>query len=322
MEMTIMKSISIKKMGGLKKSAFVFLFVCLFLGAKAQQDPMYSMYMFNPLAINPAYAGSLDQMSATGLFRRQWLNFPGAPQTATFTFHSPLKNENVGVGFSFINDRLGEMATNGFMGTYAYHLKFEKSRLSFGLQAGVRNFSIPLSEIKLSPNQTYDDAFAGNVSQWSMNFGTGAYWYSNKWYLGLGIPHLRNNILSSVQFNTLYVARLRTHMNLTGGYVFKLSPTLKLKPSFMVKYVGGAPVQADLNVNLYWLDLIGLGISYRTNDALVFMAEIQLNKNFRFGYAYDQTISTLSGYTGGSHELMLRCDFGFNKNKTVTPRYF
>lgn len=304
------------------KKLILILCLGLPLAMQAQQDPMYSMYMFNPLAINPAYAGSLDQMQATGLFRRQWVNFPGAPQTGTFTYHAPVASENMGLGFSFINDRMGDMQTNGFMGVYAFHIKFSKSRLGFGLQAGVRNFNLNLTEIKLSPDNQYDDAFANNLSLWNVNFGTGFFWYSDKWYMGFSIPHIQNNILSEQQLNTVYVARLRTHYNLTAGYVFKLSPTFKLKPSFLVKNVAGAPVQVDLNANLYWLDVLGFGLSYRTGGAVVGMAEIQLNRNFKVGYAYDQTVNGLSGSVGGSHELMIRCDFGFNKNKTVTPRYF
>lgn len=304
------------------KKLIILILLGLPLASMAQQDPMYSMYMFNPLAINPAYAGSLDQMQATGLFRRQWANFPGAPQTGTFTFHGPVNKENMGLGFSFINDRIGDMQTNGFMGVYAYHLKFKKSKLSFGLQAGVRNFNLNLTEIKLSPDEQFDDAFSSNLSIWNVNFGTGIFWYSDKWYAGFSIPHLQNNILSDQQFNTTYVARLRTHYNLTAGYVFKLSPTFRLKPSFLIKNVAGAPIQADINANIYWLDVIGFGVSYRTASAFVAMTEIQLTRNLRFGYAFDQAVNGLSGSVGGSHELMLRYEFGFNKNKTITPRYF
>jgi type IX secretion system PorP/SprF family membrane protein len=304
----------------------LFIFSVLMLsawGLRAQQDPMYSMYMFNHMAINPAYAGSLDHMQAVGLFRRQWLDFPGSPRTANITVHAPMKNEHVGLGVSFVNDQVGAIATNSFSAAYAYHLKFNKSRLSFGIQAGARNFSLDLASIKLSPDQGgLDDAFQGNISQWSLGFGAGAFWYSDKWYVSLGVPNLRNNIISNQQFNTVYVARYRTHMNLSAGYVFKLSPVFKLKPSFMVKQVAGAPMQFDLNANIYWLDVIGFGLSYRSGDAVVGLLEIQLNRNFRLGYAYDQTINKLSGYVGGTHEIMLRTDLGFNKNKTITPRYF
>lgn len=307
---------------GMKRLLLLLLIATLSLPARAQQDPMYSMYMFNMMAINPAYAGSSDHLVATGLFRRQWMDFPGAPQTATFTVHSPLRSEKVGLGLSLFNDRLGDMNTNGIMGAYSYHLRFTNSVLALGLQAGMRNFSINLTELKLSPSGQYDDAFSHNISQWDVNFGAGAFWYSDKFYFGFSVPHISNTILSDQQLNTTYVARLRTHANVAGGYVFKVAPQLRLKPSFMAKYVGGAPVQLDINANLYWMELFGIGVSYRTFGTLVYLAEIQLNKNLRIGYAYDQYVNNLRGYAGGSHEFMLRFDMGFDKNRTLTPRYF
>jgi type IX secretion system PorP/SprF family membrane protein len=307
----------------MKKYLLLFSLVLYSAVTSAQQDPMYSMYMFNHMAINPAYAGTHDHMQVTGLFRRQWLDFPGSPQTASFTLHSPLKNEKVGLGMSLINDQVGDMKTIAFMGAYSYQVRFKKSSLSLGLQAGFRNFALNLNDIQLSPDETSQDAaFQGNISQWSLNFGAGAFWYGENWYVSLGIPNMRNNIISAQQFNTTYVARYATHFNLGAGYVAKLSPAFKLKPSFLLKSVSGAPAQFDLNANLYWLDLLGFGVSYRSGDAMVFLMEVQLNRNFRLGYAYDQTVSALSGSVGGSHEIMLRADLGFNKTKTLTPRYF
>jgi type IX secretion system PorP/SprF family membrane protein len=307
----------------MKKTKFIFIICLLMSGfARAQQDPMYSMYMFNPMAINPAYTGTLDQMQVIALYRGQWLDFPGAPKTGTITFHGPVRNENMGIGLSLINDRIGKMNTSGFMATYAYQLRFERSRLAFGLQAGVRNFSVNLNEILLSPDKAYDESFANAVSQWSLNFGTGVFWYGKNGYVGLSIPHMRNTVLGDDLVNTIDPARLRTHYNLTGGYVFSLNPTFKLKPSIMIKTVTGSPVQIDLNANLYWLDVVALGASYRSGNAMVWMAEVQANQYLRIGYAFDQTINGLRGSVGGSHEIMVRCDMGFNKNKTVTPRYF
>jgi type IX secretion system PorP/SprF family membrane protein len=228
----------------------------------------------------------------------------------------------MGIGLSLINDRIGKMNTSGFMATYAYQLRFERSRLAFGLQAGVRNFSVNLNEILLSPDKAYDESFANAVSQWSLNFGTGVFWYGKNGYVGLSIPHMRNTVLGDDLVNTIDPARLRTHYNLTGGYVFSLNPTFKLKPSIMIKTVTGSPVQIDLNANLYWLDVVALGASYRSGNAMVWMAEVQANQYLRIGYAFDQTINGLRGSVGGSHEIMVRCDMGFNKNKTVTPRYF
>jgi len=302
-----------------KKPAAFLLFILLTTSLVAQQDPMYSMYMFNPVSINPAYTGSTEQMQIVGVFRKQWLSIPGTPQTSTLTFHSPLKNEKMGLGFSFINDRLGEMQTTGFQATYAYKLKLKESILSFGLQAGFRNFNFNGSNVQLAPVTLTDGAFT-NTSSWSFNYGAGIFWFGKKWFAALSVPHLLNNELSS-QFASFQKSRLRTHYNLYGGYVFQLNDELKIKPSLMIKNVTGAPIQMDINANVYWKDY-GLGISYRTNSALVFLAEAKVSKNFHVGYAFDINANGLSRNAGGSHELMIRYDFQNSKNKDFTERDF
>jgi type IX secretion system PorP/SprF family membrane protein len=305
-----------------KPAAFLF-FILLSSSLVAQQDPMYSMYMFNPVSINPAYSGSTEQMQIVGVFRKQWLSIPGSPQTSTLTFHSPLKNEKMGLGFSFIDDRLGEMQTTGFQATYAYKLKLKETTLSFGLQAGLRNFKVNLADVQLAPVNLYDVAFSNNSSTWSFNYGAGIFWYGKKWFASFSIPHLRNNILHDQQlFNPNDFSRLRTHYNLYGGYVFQLNDDFKIKPSLMIKNVTGSPIQMDINANVYWKENYGLGISYRTNSAVVVLAEAKASKNFHVGYAFDIKVNGLSRNAGGSHELMIRYDFQTNKNKKFTERDF
>jgi type IX secretion system PorP/SprF family membrane protein len=306
-----------------KKLAAFLMLILLPASIIAQQDPMYSMYMFNPLSINPAYAGSTKQMQIVGVFRKQWMSIPGAPQTSTLTFHSPLKNEKMGLGFSFISDRIGEMQTTGFQFTYAYKLKLKESILSFGLQAGVRNFISNLSDVQLAPVSQYDAAFSSNSSVWSFNYGAGVFWYGKKWFASFSIPHLRNNILNDQNvFNPTDLARLRTHYNLYGGYVFQLNDDFKIKPSLMIKNVTGSPLQIDINSNVYWKENYGLGLSYRTNSAVVILAEAKVSKNFHVGYAFDINVNGLSRNTGGAHELMIRYDFQDGKNKVFTERDF
>ncbi len=306
----------------LKKSRLIILLFIIPFALSGQQDPMYSMYMFSPMSINPAYAGTTEQIQAVGVFRRQWLNFPGSPQTAICSFHGPLKKENMGLGFSLVNDRLGEMQTTGFNAAYAYRVKLSKSTLSFGLQAGIRNFNIKLSEVQLAPVNQYDAAFTNNSSSWNANVGFGVFWYSEKWYAGLSMPHLRNHLLSDQQINTNDVARLKTHYNLYGGYVFKLNDEFKIKPSLLIKEVAGAPLQVDINTNVYWKNSYGLGLSYRTGSALVLLAEVKATNNLRIGYAFDIQINKLAKSVGSTHELMLRYDFLVNKNRSFTERDF
>lgn len=306
------------------KSKILGLVILLVLpvSLSAQQDPMYSMYLFNPMSINPAYSGSTNQFQAIGLYRRQWMNFPGSPGTSTCTVHGPLNGEKMGIGLSFVNDQVGLMKTTSFMAAYSYKLKFESSTLAFGLQAGIRNFNVSLTDVQVSEQNAFDVAFANNVTSWNLNFGTGLFWFGEKWFAGLGIPHLRNHLLRSNELNYEDVARLRTHTYLYGGYVFDLGSDIKLKPSALLKKVVGAPYQLDINANALYKDLYGFGISYRTGSSLMLTAEVKLTKNFRLGYATDFTINKLRGQTGASHEIMVRYEFLTGSNKDFTVRDF
>jgi type IX secretion system PorP/SprF family membrane protein len=300
----------------------LFFLLLLPLSLSAQQDPLYSMYLFNPLSINPAYSGSTNQFQAVGLYRRQWMKFPGSPGTSTCTVHGPVNGEKMGVGISFINDQVGYMKTTSFMATYAYKLKLENSTLAFGLQTGFRNFNVSLTEVQVNDQDDYDVAFANNFSSWNLNFGTGVFWFGEKWYGGIGIPHLRNHLLRENELNYDDVARLRTHYNIYGGYVFDLASNLKIRPSMLIRKVKGAPYQFDINANLLYLDLYSLGISYRTSSSLMVLAEVKMTKNFRLGYATDFTINKLRGQTGATHEIMLRYDFLAGSAEEFTIRYF
>ena len=112
------------------------------------------------------------------------------------------------------------------------------------------------------------------------------------------------------------------HLFFATGVVMDLNQDLALKPSILVKAVSGAPVEFDLNANLWIQNKLSIGASYRTGDAMVGMLELQMNPQFRLGYAYDKTFSNLGNLNTGSHELMLRMEFGGNTSKISSPRYF
>ena len=79
----------------------------------AQQDPHYTQYMYNMSVMNPAYAGSKENLSAGLLYRKQWVEIPGAPTTGTFFVHSPV-GKNVGLGLSAISDKIGPVQEQNF----------------------------------------------------------------------------------------------------------------------------------------------------------------------------------------------------------------
>ena len=299
---------------------------------RAQQDKMFSQYMFNMMALNPAYAGSRDVLSMSALYRNQYTGING-PQTATFTMDMPLNKERVGVGLQLYGDKFGEMQEAGAFASYAFRIRVgTRTTLSLGLQGGASSFNWNLTNVKTGPDGQIDPAFAQNISKVLPNFGTGIYLSSDRAYLSLSVPRLIKNKLSEYNSGSDYRSEIRRHAYLAAGFVVNLGSVVKMKPSMLVKYAEGAPLGFDGNVNFWFADRIGIGASVRRNqfsswgafstDALVGMLEVQLTDQLRFGYAYDRTMNNLRDVAPSSHEILLRYEFGFGKNRILTPRYF
>ncbi|GAB3272446.1 type IX secretion system membrane protein PorP/SprF [Larkinella harenae] len=323
-----------------RKFGKIALLLACTVGAKqvhAQQDHMFSQYMFNMMALNPAYAGSREVLSMTALYRNQWGGIEGAPQTTTFTADMPINRERIGLGLQLFNDRIGEYSTTGAYASYAFRIKVgSRSTLGLGLQAGASSFQADLTKVRT--DQEGDQAFAQNISKILPNFGTGIFLSNDKSYIGVSVPQLIKNRLTDYD-SGLQQATQRRHVYAMAGFVIRLSPALKLKPSTLVKYVEGAPLGIDGNLNLWIAERVAVGVSYRRNqfnsyesariqgkvydqDAVVGIVEVQLSDQLRLGYAYDYMLNTMQTFKLPSHEIMLRYELGFGKNKILTPRYF
>jgi type IX secretion system PorP/SprF family membrane protein len=298
----------------------ISLFVALSSNAlKAQQEPMYSQYMLNMLQINPAYAGNRAVDNITNLYRKQWVGIVNSPLTATLSWDRRQEGTNVGYGLQIYNDQLGIESTSGIQGFYSYRLAFEKSSLTFGLSLGALYYNAALTKAHVIDGT--DPLFQEDVSGVLPTAGFGALYSSDHWYVGLSAPALlRTKVLVDKQLSSNNAAN---HYFLTGGYIFNASSVLTLKPSIMLKAVKGAPLEYDFNMNAWINNVVGIGASYRTHDAVVGMFDIQITPVFRLGYAYDYTYSNLKAYSKGTHELMLRYEFGGSKIKQIlSPRYY
>lgn len=292
--------------------------------AYGQQDAMYTQYMFNMQAVNPAYTGSRGIISATAMYRNQWVGVDGAPKTETVSFEMATRNKKMGLGLQAFNDKIGIVRTTGAYATYAYRINFpeNESSLAIGLQGGVSNYKADLTKVDLVDGG--DPAFMQNINTLMPSFGAGIYYNTDRFYAGFSIPNLVRSYLRKDQYlySTEVIARRYFHMFFITGYVFDLDENLKLKPSVLVKAVRGAPVEADINLNLWIKEIVGIGASYRTGDAVAGLLEVQISNQLRLGYAYDHSISKLVKYNQGTHELMLRFDFGWDKGQILSPRYF
>lgn len=286
----------------------------------AQQDPQYTQYMYNMNLVNPAYAGSEDMLSLNFLARAQWVGIKGAPRTITFNAHAPV-GRKVGLGFSAFSDELGPVKEQNVYADFSYTLKVnEKANLALGLKAGFSFFKANLSDlITNNPDPAFLD---NNINRTLPNFGFGAFYYTEKLYVGASIP----NVLKTVHFKKSNGQRSTatnvSHYFITGGMVFNLSETVKMKPSFMAKVVSGAPLSADGSLNFLFNEKFELGISHRINESFSGLVNFRVNNKLRLGYAYDHTLTALGDFNSGSHEVFVLFNFDFQDDKIKSPRFF
>ncbi|WDO13502.1 type IX secretion system membrane protein PorP/SprF [Flavobacterium sp. WW92] len=291
------------------------------ISGSAQQDSQYTQYMYNTANMNPAYAGSRGVLSIFGLHRTQWVGLDGAPTTNSFALHSPIGISKVGLGLSFINERIGPSDENSISADFSYTIRASETfKLAFGLKATANLLNIDYTKLDIyDPN---DPRFQRNIEDsFTPNIGAGAYLYSENTYVGFSIP----NFLETKHYQddgNYSVAKERMHFYLMGGHVFELSPTLKFKPSVLAKIVEGAPLQADISANFLFSEKLTLGAAYRWDAAVSVMAGFQISEGLFVGYAYDAETTKLATYNSGSHEIFLRFELFKSYDGTASPRFF
>jgi type IX secretion system PorP/SprF family membrane protein len=305
------------------KKLLTALLILLASSVFAQQDPLFSQYMFNKLAVNPGYAGSREMLTLDALYRNQWVNIDGAPKTISASLHAPLNNPHLAVGMSFLNDNIGPMIYTNALATFAYRILFPQGKLSFGLQAGFKYSGLDSKDLKsLDENDPLIISQIRNKFVPDANFGV--YYYTDRYYLGLSSHQLLQNqsviVKDPVSGNTQFT-RLLTHFYGIAGIALPINEYVVFRPSVMAKYVKNAPLQLDLNASFLFDKILWLGASYRTEKAISLITEINVLPNLRVGYSYDIWLNELKVYNKGSHEIRFSYDFNSNK-RLLTPRYF
>ncbi|MFW0739977.1 type IX secretion system membrane protein PorP/SprF [Flavobacterium sp. T12S277] len=291
----------------------------------AQQDSQFTQYMYNTININPAYAGSRGVLSIFGLHRTQWVGLDGAPVTNTASMNMPINNSNIGLGLSFINDRIGPSNENNIAVDFSYSIPVSESyKLSFGLKGSANLLDVDFT--KLNQYDKNDYVFDTNIdNKFSPNIGVGLYLHSDNTYVGLSAPNLLETKHFDRYANTganSHVAKENIHYYLIAGHVFDLNPFLKFKPSLLTKYVQGAPLQVDVSANFLINEKFVAGVAYRWSAALSAMVGFQVTDSWFIGYGYDLETTRLDNYNSGSHEIFLRYEL-FNKyNRIISPRFF
>lgn len=289
--------------------------------AFAQQDSQFTQYMYNTININPAYAGSRGAMSIFGLHRTQWVGLDGAPVTNTASINTPINNSNLGVGLSFVNDRIGPTNENTISADLSYTINTSETyKLSFGIKGTANLFNLDINKLTLAPGQSADPSLNNLDNQFTPNIGAGVYFHSDQTYVGLSVP----NFFETTRYddNSIAVNQERMNFYLIAGHVFDLSYNLKFKPAMLAKVTEGAPMQLDVSANFLLMDKFVLGAAWRWDAAVSAMAGFQVNDGLYVGYGYDMETTRLNNFNSGSHEIFLRFELFTRQNKIVSPRFF
>lgn len=299
----------------------ILLFFAVFAKSlHAQQDEQMSLYLYNKLYINPAYAGSRDVLSAIAVARFQWVDFKGAPKTQWFSIHAPLMQKTLGVGAHMVNDQIGSRTRTSVFGDLSgsINLNKKKSRLAAGISLGADFLGYDFSSLNV--NDQEDAIYTTRLNETKFNMGAGLYYYGDRFYVSLSSPRLLE--AKPNNFDTILSKLNSRHYFLSGGYVFNLNSMLKLQPAALLKYTPETPITADINLSLLIHDFLVTGLSYRFNESMAANLIYHIKNTVSIGYMYDFPINGLRTYQSGSHEIFLRYDFKPKKSVYTSPRYF
>ena len=303
----------------------LFFFLLVTLQATAQQDPIFTQYMFNGQIYNPAYAGMWEKIGFTALVREQWAGINRAPLTEAISFHTPLNNESVGLGFNIMNDTYGREQRLSVLADYSYEIYLTpQRRLRFGIKFGFVNYKNPLTKYELYPDNEYDRAFAEDINlSFLPNFGVGAFLYQDNYYIGFSIPKLVENDFKDNYHNYSTKAEIRT-LYLNGGYIFQFYTGNKivLKPTSMIRASWGVPIQWDLAINVLLKEKLWLGVMNRSGNAVCATAQWMFNNNMRLGFAMDITYNDIFPYQNGTYEFTIGYDVDFFGRSYIRAKYF
>ena len=285
--------------------------------AWAQQQPQYTQYMYNTAVLNSGYAAN-GLLEAALLHRSQWVGIDGAPETQSLSVQGRLR-EKIGLGLTVVNDNIGAANNLYANRTFSYTIPTGyTTKLSLGINAGIDILKVDWSKGTFEDGQ--DPIFAENLNTVRPVFGAGAYFYGEKWYLGISTHNILNSQIYSDDDET--VTDRKSQYYFMAGYVIDLSDNLKFKPALLTKHAAGVPITVDFSGNFLIKEILALGLAYRYDDAISALAGVHISKSFFLGYSYDYSLTGLKSYNDGSHEIILKYNLFDASKRALSPRFF
>ncbi|MDH5367591.1 MAG: type IX secretion system membrane protein PorP/SprF [Cyclobacteriaceae bacterium] len=274
----------------------------------AQQDPQLTLFMFNDLFYNPAFAGVEGVTKVSLLDRHQWIGYQPtlddgvAPTTQVLSVTTPIYRilpGTSGFGLNVVNDQLGLQNNLLINGSFSYHLGIKKSKLSLGLRFGMYSQSFGRKFRPLQP-----ETFPGRESQVRPDMALGVFFRAEKVYAGMSFNHV---LKSKFDFGLDSLSNaMENHAVITGGYVHKINFDMTFRPSVLVMtdfnqytFIIGGYIEYKEKTNI--------GLSFRQSEDINlilgynFLKDKSLSINYSIGYVYKNQ----EAKNATSHELML-----------------
>jgi type IX secretion system PorP/SprF family membrane protein len=297
---------NIKKIQMKKTYKIVGVFALLFsISSVAQQTPEYTFWRQNMALINPAYVGSTDKTEINIIsYKDQFSGVQDGPQTQSIAAQGSF-NDKVGIGLELVSDRVFIQKETNIFVNFSYKLNFGEGKdLSLGLKAGGSFFNVDFTRL-----QTQDPINQGTLEKFNPNFGIGAYYKTNNYFVSLSAPRL----LASKRYEDIQGSAQEATdaalVMLGGGYYYDLNENIQIIPALMTRYIDGAPFGLDFNASARFYDKFEVGAGYRLNDSFSGMASFQVGKMLDLGFAYDFATSDIKDQTSGGPEFLLRVKF-------------
>ncbi|MEQ8926239.1 MAG: type IX secretion system membrane protein PorP/SprF [Fulvivirga sp.] len=299
------------------KKILLILFTVIYGSTQAQQDPLYSQYLNNPIVLNPAYTGINDVFTGSVGYRSQWNGLDGSPTTLSATAHSSFLDNKVGGGLVIIRDELGITTNTQINMAGSYKIEFGDNTFSFGMQFGINSYRDDNGELEV--RDAGDALFEGSQSFTKTNFGAGAILKGKQYFVGLSVPRLVN---SKEEFGAVNSEIFSRHYYLGLGYVFLLNTSLSLKTGALVKAVSDVPASVDLSTSLLFLDKYSAGVLTRNFETYGLILSALIQENIRFNYTFEVPTNQSVGTQFNTHEIGLSIDLELLDGHFIKERYF
>jgi len=293
---------------GLIARMAVVCLVCLSGRASAQQQFSYTQYADNLTPINPAWSLTRPRGEVNMLGRKQWVGIDGAPSTYMLNGFVPLNSIGATVGAFLMKDKVAIEDLSEFNAFFAKSIALDENLyLAVSLNGGFRKYDAAYSA--LDPNDPVVQN--SDIHETEANMGASVMTYiPGRFFAGISLPRLsiqdlaKASVSSSRHYKKFYY--------LTAGFEQALSDGIQFRSSALVAYTANVPLQADVSFKTYFMETVGLGLNYRSNNELAALASVNINNTFKFGYSYQFGFGAtkITGLSKPTHEITLGVAFG------------